>query len=415
MNAGSASSARRSGRGIADSGALGARARFGAQARHSQALCPHVAQRVRGDACAGPRRRLAEVAARRDRRRLAGRGRHGAEVERQLQTAALPRGTRSRALADPAGDGGGQHGLLVGGVREAGPGSLARQSVDERAELVLAEEPHDLRAVVIVQSAAAQVQGDGCQAVDGHQLAPEQHVLAMFLELFAQLVRPDLVEPREEGLERAEVDKQLGRGLVAHARDARDVVGRIALQRLEVDHLVGVKAVPLVDASGVVDDGRLDPEASRHELRPLRDELQHVQVAGDDDGLQVAQLRLPRERADEIVRLVAGHLVDGDAEGRQGLADDGELLAEVVRRWTARGLVALVAVGAEGAAHVEAAHDVVGLHVGEAAQDDGPEAEGRVDELALARGQRRLEQGEVRPIDEAVGIEEHEPFHCPRV
>ena len=47
----------------------------------------------------------------------------------------------------------------------------------------------------------------------------------------------------------------------------------------------------------------------------------------------------------------------------------------------------------------------------EATQHDGPEAEGRVHELALAGRQRRLEQGEVGPIDEAVRVEKHEPFH----
>ena len=357
-----------------------------------------------------PRHRAVEEPGRHGRRGLAGRACHGAEIERQLQATALPRRPGGGSLADAAGHRGGQHGLLVAGVD-----GRARQTIDEGAELVLAEEADDLRAVIVTEAGTVEVQRDGRQAVDGHQLPPEQHVLAVFLELVAQLVRPDLVEARVETLQGGEVHEQLGGRLVTHAGDAGDVVRRVALERLEVDHLGRVEAIALVDAGRVVDDRRLDAQAGRHELGLLGDQLQHVQVARDDDGLQVAQLRLPRERADEVVRFVAGHLVDGDAEGGQRLADDGELVAQVVRRGPARGLVALVAVGTEGAAHVEAAQDMVGLHVGEAAQDDGPEAEGSVDELAFAGGQRRLEQREVGPIDEAVSVEEHEPFHCPRV
>ena len=135
-------------------------------------------------------------------------------------------------LADAAGHRGGQHGLLVAGVD-----GRARQAVDERAELVLAEEADDLRAVIVTEAGTVEVQRDGRQAVDGHQLPPEQHVLAVLLELVAQLVRPDLVEARVETLQGGEVHEQLGGRLVTHAGDAGDVVRGVALERLEVDHL----------------------------------------------------------------------------------------------------------------------------------------------------------------------------------
>ena len=72
----------------------------------------------------------------------------------------------------------------------------------------------------------------------------------------------------------------------------------------------GVEAVSLVDPLRVVDDGRLDAQARRHELRALGDELEHVEVARDDDRLDVlAHLRLAGQRADEVVGLEALHLV----------------------------------------------------------------------------------------------------------
>ena len=99
----------------------------------------------------------------------------------------------------------------------------------------------------------------------------------------------------------------------------------------------------------------------------------------------------------------------------QGLADDRELVAQVVRGRAPGGLVVREAVGPERATDVEAAQDMVGLHVLEAAQDDRPEAERGVDELALAGRERRLEEREIGAVDEAVSVEEHEPFHCPSV
>ena len=93
-----------------------------------------------------------------------------------------------------------------------------------------------------------------------------------------------------DALERAVVDEQARRRLVADTGDARDVVGAVALERLEVDHLAGLEAVALVDALRVVDDGRLDAEARRHQLRPLGDELEHVEVARDDDRLDVSRI-----------------------------------------------------------------------------------------------------------------------------
>src|SRR3990172_5375414 len=60
---------------------------------------------------------------------------------------------------------------------------------------------------------------------------------------------------------------------------------------------------------------------------------------------------------------------------------------------------------------VEAGHDVVRPHVLEAAQDDAPETEDGIDQLAAAGRQGGVEEGEVGAVDEPVGIEQHEPFH----
>ena len=85
----------------------------------------------------------------------------------------------------------------------------------------------------------------------------------------------------------AELADQLRRGLLADPRDARDVVGRVALERLVVDHLVGPQPEPLVDLRDVVHDRVLDAGSGRHQPDARRDELEHVEVDGDDRRLEV--------------------------------------------------------------------------------------------------------------------------------
>ena len=191
---------------------------------------------------------------------------------------------------------------------------------------------------------------------------------------------------------------------------ARHVVGGVALERLEIDDLVGPQAVPLLDLRRVVDDRVLDARAGRHQPGPVGDELEHVEVAGHDRRVEALRLGLHRQRADHVVRLVPGQLVDRDPERLDHLADLGELVAQVVRHPLAGGLVLgepLVAEGRPG--QVEGDRDVVGPDVLEAAQDDAAEPEDRVDELAARRGQRR--EREVSAVDEPVAVEQHQAFH----
>src|SRR5205085_2810395 len=74
-----------------------------------------------------------------------------------------------------------------------------------------------------------------------------------------------LVEPAEERVERAELADQLGGRLHADPRHAGDVVGRVALEGLVVDHLVGPQAEPLVDPRHVIHHGVLDAGPGGHE------------------------------------------------------------------------------------------------------------------------------------------------------
>ena len=258
------------------------------------------------------------------RRRRAARA-TGVEVERQLEAAALRRWT-DRSGGAPArrpggtGDARRRHGSVrgdaaqrLGGVAR-GLAGHRRQALDQRAELVLAEEPDDGLAVVVAEARGLEVELDRQVADDRREVLAHEHGLAMLDELVAQLVRLDLVDPLVQRLERPELADELGRGLLADPGHARDVVGRVALERLVVDHLAGHEVEPLGDLRRVVEDRVLDPRPGRHQPGVVGDELEHVEVAGHDRRVEAAPLGVHGDRADDVVGLVAGQLVDGDAQ-----------------------------------------------------------------------------------------------------
>ena len=192
------------------------------------------------------------------RGRARGGTRHGIEVERQLQPAAL-RWRRDRPCRAPAGRARGtgdarRRDRAVGRHAPQRLGGVARrlaghrrQALDQRAELVLAEQPDDRLAVVVAEPRRLEVELDRQVAHDRREVLAHEHLLAMLDELLAELVGLDLVDALVERVERPVLADQLRRGLLADAGDARDVVGRVALERLVVDHLARHEVEPLAD------------------------------------------------------------------------------------------------------------------------------------------------------------------------
>ena len=115
------------------------------------------------------------------------------------------------------------------------------------------------------------------------------------------------------------------------------------------------------------------------------------------------------DRPDDVVGLVALHLVDRDPERLDDLADLRELVAQVVRHpRPGRLVLGVLLVPERRAGQVERDREVVRLEVLEAAQDDAGEAEHAVDEVAPRGRQRR--KGEVAAVDEPVAVEQHQAF-----
>ena len=168
----------------------------------------------------------------------------------------------------------------------------------------------------------------------------------------------DLVGPRQDPFEIAVGVDQRGRRLDADARDAGHVVGGIAGERLDLDHLVGADAEFLGHLGGA-DRARADGIEHAH---ARTHELHHVLVGRDDDHLEAGLAGDARIGGDDVVGLEALDLDARDVEGAGGLADKRELRDQVLGRRRPVGLVIGVDVVAEaGPALVEDDREVPGV------------------------------------------------------
>ena len=360
-----------------------------------------------------------EPAAFGDRRRRGLRKSGGPEVHRELQLASLacwrPPLVAAGAAWRLAGYADRRHGpgcgaQGIGRVDGQFPGQRG-QPVDQAAELELTEETDHLGPVVVGEPGCLQVQRDRQVPDDPGQLAALEYLLAGFDELFTQLVRLDLVEPPEDPFERTELPDKLGGGLLPHPGYARDVVRWVALEGLVVDHLVRSKLEPLPDLGGIVVDSRVHTLAGRHQAGVLGDDLEHVEIAGHDRGVNATGIHVSCDRADHVVRLEARQLVDGDSKRGDHLSNLRELRPKVVRHGRAGGLVGGELLVPEGRAwKIEAGGHAVRPDVLDPPEQDAAEAKDGVHQLAPAGGQRR--QGVITAVDEAVAVEQHQASHA---
>ena len=286
------------------------------------------------------------------------------------------------------------HRHLVGG----------REAAQQLPEL---EPVEDVAHVVVVEAGPArglELELHGHVADDGDHPLAQPDLVGVGLDRRLQPAFWQLVHPLQQRLHRSEVLHELGRGLVPHPRHARDVVGRVATQRLEVDQLRRLEAVALPDLVGAVYERVGDAAPGDERLHRVGDELEAVQIARHDRDRVPSFLRDPRERADEVVGLEAGHAVDGDRESGENVAHLLDLRPQVVRHGPPAGLVLDVFLGPEGGrADVESGHGELRPR----GQDDGQhrrESVHGVGHLPVRRAHRR--QGEKRPVDEAVGVDQ---------
>ena len=255
------------------------------------------------------------------------------------------------------GERGGAHGVRHG---LAGADTLERtclrpllrgmQAVagNETAELQPREQPVQFRFVRRLHAAGLRRKIDRRFAADRRQIIGHIGVFFSLLELCAELFL-QLVQMCIDAVQRAVVEQQLRGRLRADARDARNVVGAVTHQRLQVDQMDGIKAIFLPEAGRVIVDGNGLRHLGRDKLdrHVLVDELQRIPVAGDDHAVPVFAPALPADRADDVVSFPTLTGENGDAHGAQHVLHDRHLHGQLLRHRVARGLIAVIGQMAE--------------------------------------------------------------------
>ena len=275
------------------------------------------------------------------------------------------------------------------------------------AQLPLAEDLAQAGAVGAARDLRLEVEVDG-DVVDGRgELLGEPRGVGELGQVLLALGARDLVDAREHGLEVAEALQQVRRGLVADARDAGDVVARVALEADEVGDQLGRDAVAVDHALAVVDLRVGDAARGGHDPHALVDELVGVAVAGDDHHGDLALLRLHDERGDHVVGLEA---LDGDVPVAERLDERAQVrplqLQQVGPARALRLVVGrdLLAARQAGVPHHDGRHLAV---VGEDLHEHRREAEDRV-RRAPVRGRDRLGEREERAVGERVPVDQEQ-------
>ena len=203
--------------------------------------------------------------------------------------------------------------------------------------------------------------------------------------------------------------EELERRLFPHAGDARDVVRRVAHEPLEVLHAFGGQPVALQQELGRILLRIRQTAPGQQHVRALAHQLQRVPVARDQQRGRALRLRRARERAQDVVRLVAGALAHGHAHLPQELPDQRELAQQILRRLAPAGLVGGVAPVAERRlVHVERHGQVVRLRLRKLEQH-GQKPVQRAGGHAVARG--HIRQRVIGAVEQAVAVDGDQSFH----
>ena len=187
--------------------------------------------------------------------------------------------------------------------------------------------------------------------------------------------------------------------LGADAGHAGDVVGRVALEAVEVGHELRRDAVvQVIDALGRHDGDVGQALAGGHHVHVVGHELIHIAVTGDEVHVAPGGLTAAGKSPQNVVALPALELHDGNGQTREQLLDHGELTAQVGIHGRALRLILRQHLHADlRTTLVEGADHAVGRELVDHFEEHVEEAEHRVGGAAVRRvhGRRHGMEGAV--------------------
>ena len=245
----------------------------------------------------------------------------------------------------------------------------------------------------------------GHVGVEFHQLAAQEGLLLIFLEVFALGRAIDLVHVREDVFQCAVLGKQIACCLGTDQGHAGHVVGRVADEGLVVNYLVRRHApIALEDVAvhDLVAADVVDPDA-------VGDQLPAVLVAADDEALPAQLAHKPGDRRYDVVGLETFPGQQGNPQRVDQAVYEVDLWHEVFVHVGPARLVLLIQFVAKGLARqIEGAEEKVGLFGFQQEEEVAGKAIDRVDRLAAGAGHVR--DGVENLVDEGMGINDPDGF-----
>ena len=253
------------------------------------------------------------------------------------------------------------------------------------------------------------------------QVAPNQRDGAAKLRLFAvlanQILELRISSQRRIGHERVERPRclqQSRRGLLSNARNAGKVIRRIAFEAAIVGQPLRIEAEALANRHRIVTAELADAASRRQHGRALVDDLQQIEIAGDDQRLLAALFGLSRQRGDYVVGFLSFDFDDRNTVRIENPAHQRELAAQLVGHHAALRLVFGIERHALGRhSFIECRENVRRFFVGDELVEHHRETVGGIDRHSAARVERG--QREKGPVDQAVGVEQHQRHRKPRL
>ncbi len=348
----------------------------------------------------------------RDSGHLVSRGLQGAVQHGHRHGARLPALRRDFEQPGRVGDeqecGGGRFGLRPAVALRC---AFAVEALHEGAEL---EVDVERAQSLVVRRRDAQVVEVGVEleiCPDRHQLLREQDIVAVREQRLPGPFGLDLGGARQHFVDGPVLPEELLRGLRPDAGGARHVVRAVPDQREIVHHLPGFDSELLRRAFRVqpLRGHPVRAPAPRVEqVDPVSHQLGKVLVARDDHRLQPLRHRERGERSDHVVRFPPLDLDHPIAEGLDELANAGKAVAQLPRHLFAGCLVVGVELLPVAVARIEDHRDVVRLVLVADALEEVGEPEGRGGVLPPRVREGAVYEGEERPVDQRVGVDQEQ-------
>ncbi len=252
---------------------------------------------------------------------------------------------------------------------------LLGESIEQRAELKLAEERHDSVPIILACPAGFEIEFDRNIGNDLTQFAAEQGILPPGFQL-VPIAFWDLGQVAVHAFQIPELLKQGHGGLLADALNSRDVVAGVPDQGLEIDQLSGVELVFLLDLLWAVVDCLGQLLAGQPDGYLVGSQLQQVTVTGQDDDLYALLADFSGHGAEHIVGLETVGLQNRNPKCIHNLPDPFDLQSQIVRHFLSGALVIGIQVVAESSADVERHRQVLRGFLFQQPQDHRGEAKG---------------------------------------